>query len=321
MLACKPPLFLHPPRQPIKRLQKKKRMTIAVGFACKDGIVLAADTKESYGEEHTYVEKISVRDIGECQFGIAGSGYDYILDYITPRIMEAIIKGNPWPSMNDCFLELEKLMGQLYSGKPLKAYPRDSAADIYTSSLLAIRLKSSAQPVLFSINSSLVTSVPEFAVIGYGPMKEMAREMWSLDLTVEQASKAALYLIYDTKRRSGAVGGVTNILKLFNDGRADWERTWDQPARESLLNDLRLLHHRMVVTVTTPGIPDAEYGRVSTALSRRAVDIREAFQKIEQEYKAWLIQAMGGSIVKLEDLPQFVQDAMKQFPQKSRPSS
>lgn len=296
-------------------------MTIAVGFVCKDGIVLAADTKESYGEDaQTFVDKISVRDIGECQFGIAGAGTDYLLDYITPRIMDMIVKGDPWPNMGACFVELETLMAKLYAGKPIKAYPRNSAEDLYTSSLLLIRVKSGERPVLFLINSSLVTSVPEYAVIGYGPMKEMVREMWSLDLTVEQASKAAIYVIHDTKRRYGAVGGVTNILKLFNDGRADWERTWDQPARESLLNDLRLLHHRMVVTVTTPSISDAEYGQTSAALTKRASDIREAFQKIEDDYKQWLIQAMGGSVIKLEDLPQFVQEAIKKFPLKPKPS-
>jgi 20S proteasome alpha/beta subunit len=290
-------------------------VTIAVGFVCRDGIVLAADTKESYGpDDHTFVDKISVRDFGACQVGIAGAGTDYLLDYITPRIVDVIIKGDPWPSMGDCFLALEQLMAKLYAGKPIKAYPRNSAEDLYTSSLLALRVKSGERPVLFSINSSLVTSVPECAVIGYGPMKEMVREMWSLDLTVEQASKAAIYVIHDTKRRYGAVGGVTNILKLFNDGRADWERTWDQPARESLLNDLRLLHHRMVVTIATPSISDTEYGQVSAALIKRAADIRGAFQKIEDEYKKWLIQAMGGSIVKLNELPEFIQDAIRRLP-------
>lgn len=292
-------------------------MTIAIGFVCKDGIVLAADTKESYGaDDHTFVDKISVREFGACQLGIAGAGTDYLLDYITPRIVDEIVKGNPWPSMADCFLALERLMAKLYAGKSIKAYPKDRAEDLYTSSLLALRVKSGERPVLFSINSSLITSVPEYAVIGYGPMKEMVRELWSLDLTVEQASKAAIYAIHDTKRRYGAVGGVTNILKLFNDGRSDWERTWDQAARESLLNDLRLMHHRLVVTVTTPNISDAEYKKVSGALSKNAAKIRGAFQKIEDEYKKWLILAMGGSVVKLEDLPQFVQDAIRRLPPK-----
>ncbi len=293
-------------------------MTIAVGFVCKDGIVLAADTKESYEFEHTFVEKISLRNAGECQFGIAGSGTDYLLDYLTPRIMDLIVKGDPWPTLDACFIELENLMAQLYEGDPIKAYPINSAEELYTSSLLAIRLNPSVQPVLFSINCSLVTSVPEFSVIGYGPMKEMAREMWSLDLTVEQASKAALSVIHDTKRRSGGAGGVTNILKMFNDSRpAEWERTWDQSAREALLNDLRLLYHRMVITVTTPGISDTEYERVSAALTKRAADIRKAFQKIEYEYKQWLAQAIGiggGSVIKFEDLPQFIKDAMQRPP-------
>jgi hypothetical protein len=62
-------------------------MTIAVGFVCNDGIVLAADTKESYGELHTFVHKLE-NDSPKCSGALAGSGYSYPADFIAPQIKE-----------------------------------------------------------------------------------------------------------------------------------------------------------------------------------------------------------------------------------------
>jgi 20S proteasome alpha/beta subunit len=66
-IRCRP----QPTRFYVRRL-----MTVAVGFVCEGGVVLAADTKESFdGDIHTYVHKIARLDMGDsCQAGITGSG-------------------------------------------------------------------------------------------------------------------------------------------------------------------------------------------------------------------------------------------------------
>ncbi len=307
-------------------------MTIAVGFCCRDGIVLAADTKESYGQDdHTYVDKLSLlsqTEVGNrCQGGLVGAGEGYLVDYIIPRIKAMVARGkymsggeSAW-TIESFTLALEKLMAEIYASKAIKAYPHSSATDLYCSILIAIQFNLE-RPALFVVNSSLVTQVKnEAKIIGYGPMQEMATEMHRLYLTAEEASTAALYLIYDAKRRYGAAGGVVHILKLSGGSRQDFERTWDQPAKESLFNDLRLLHYRMVVTVATRGIAPAEYSRIMGLLVKRARGIKSAFEKIEKAYQEWLLRIWGGRQKNFNSLPQVVQDAIRarqSAPQKSK---
>jgi len=70
-------------------------MTIAAGFVCNDGgIVLAADTKETYADDHTYVRKLEIVKEGDCVGGIVGSGEAYPIDYIVPQIKRVMLK--PW---------------------------------------------------------------------------------------------------------------------------------------------------------------------------------------------------------------------------------
>jgi 20S proteasome alpha/beta subunit len=286
-------------------------VTIAAGFVCKDGIVLAADTKESFGpEDHTYVSKISILDMGNaCQVGIAGSGDGYLIDYIVPRIKNLIAE-SPHYAVENFEEDLGQLMAKIYASEEVQAYPKSSASDLYTSLLLAARF-GDQRPALFIVNSSLVTQIFEPRIIGYGPMQEMANEICSLDLTVQEAGTAALYLIYDTKRRYSYAGGVVHIFKLFDNKRYEFERTWDQAAKEALFNDLRLMHYRMVITVATPNVPLPEHSRVIKTLTAQARKIRAAFEKIEDNYQEWVVRMMGGSVVKFKRLPRQVRDAIK----------
>jgi 20S proteasome alpha/beta subunit len=286
-------------------------MTIAIGFVAKNGIVLAVDTKESYGtDDHTYVDKLSMLECGnDCQVGMAGSGTGYLIDYIVPRIKSMISEHSTW-TLELFTAGLEKLMAEIYASDSISSFPHSSATDLYCDILIAIQL-AQEQPALFVVHSSLVTQITgQPFVIGYGPMQEMANEMYSLDLNIEEASTAALYLIHDAKRRYGAVGGVVHIFKLFGNRRVDFERTWDQPARESLLNDLRLLHYRMVVTVATPNVTSAEYSRIMRLLANRARNIRAAFQKLEHSYQEWVMRMIGLRRVNFRKLPRAIQDAV-----------
>jgi hypothetical protein len=286
-------------------------MTIAIGFVAKDGIVLAVDTKESYGtDDHTYVDKLSMLESGsDCQVGMAGSGTGYLIDYIVPRIRNMISEQSVW-TLELFTLSLENLMAEIYASDAVNSFPHSSATDLYCDILLAIQFVQE-RPALFVIHSSLVTQIiDQPIVIGYGPMQEMANEMYSLNLSVAQASTAALYLIHDAKRRYGAAGGVVHIFKLFGNRSYDFERTWDQPARESLFNDLRLWYYRFVITVATPNVVDAEYLRVMKLLESRAQRLRAAFQKLEAAFQEWFLQQMGASRVNFKDLPQHVQDML-----------
>jgi hypothetical protein len=206
---------------------------------------------------------------------------------------------------------LEALLPELYTSPAIEAYPKNGASDISTELLVGVRC-GQEHPALFHIDSSVVTRITgEPRVIGYGPLQEMATELWSLDLDVNEACTAALFLAHEAKRRYGGAGGVTHILKLCNNGAVDFERTWDQGAREALLNDIRTMYQRLVITIATASLKPEVYTETMKKVDDRAVAIHGAFQKLESEYKEWFIKMIGGSVIKFEELPQHIQDHLK----------
>jgi 20S proteasome alpha/beta subunit len=271
-------------------------MTIGAGFICTDGIVLAADTKEVYSgsDEHTYVHKLEVIDSTQCSGAIAGSGCSYPVDYITAKI-KCLFDEGQYLTINECEAALVSLMTLIYQSKAMKAFPRDSASELGTSFLVAVRPKKGDGEVgMFVANSSLVTRLRDgVRVIGYGTMQNMADEIARLRLSIQQAKSAALYLIYETKRRTNWVGGLTHIFTLENTGKVQPDRTWDQARREVLFDELRGLHHHLVVAVSNPYLKPWEYHDAMREIQIAARSVRGEFRRIETKYQQWVAEQDG----------------------------
>ena len=121
-------------------------------------------------------------------------------------------------------------------------------------------------------------------------------------------------LIYETKRRDGYVGGVTHIYKLYFDGRSDFERTWDQSARESLFESLRQWNYRMVVTVGSTSIQPWDYKEIVDSFTRNMRSIRGEFRRIEQRYQRWIAEQAATLVIKpkkLSTAPKSAQEIFK----------
>src|SRR5208337_121977 len=68
------PIF---PRPKPERLPKRNRMTLAIGMQCKDGIVLAADTRVSYQDGSiSDITKVQSIYTGNGVYAIAQSSHD-----------------------------------------------------------------------------------------------------------------------------------------------------------------------------------------------------------------------------------------------------
>jgi hypothetical protein len=165
-------------------------MTIAAGFICTDGIVLGADTKESYGEAGlTYVDKLLFDKFPNGAIGIAGSGVAYPLDYIYPRILD-LFKSHSYSSLNDGEQAIAKLLVGIHASKEFKNYPVKD--DLPTQFLIALHI--AGKTSLLISTSTLLTPLKGAKVVGAGFMQQMVTELGQKNLTVEQASIAALYL-------------------------------------------------------------------------------------------------------------------------------
>jgi hypothetical protein len=275
MIALKP----HSQPKP-RRLAKRQIVTIAAGFVCRDGIVIAADTKESYGDTHTYVDK-TVQAHGDTTCGtITGSGNGYILDYIGGEIRSLIEAGDY--TLEEFDVALRKLMETIYGSKALKSYPVDAPSDLATQLLVTYSPHGEIDPHLFLINSSLVTRVDRSAVvIGCGDLRQLADEIGSKEMHTLQARSAALYIVHEAKRHYSYVGGITRIITHLKNIVLE-ERTEDQPQREAMLDSVRRLTQRLTLGVVNP-YDRLGFDDLLRSVTKEAREIHKTALKIDRK--------------------------------------
>src|ERR1035437_4161888 len=84
------------PRPNPVRLPERKRMTIAAGLTCQDGIVFGADTQETVGEMRGRVHKIPNLLEPYCTAIITGACEDgQLMDTAIERIFDKITETKP----------------------------------------------------------------------------------------------------------------------------------------------------------------------------------------------------------------------------------
>ncbi len=65
-------------------------MTAIAGFHCVDGVVLAADTEETYGNDKAYAHKLFPVERPTSRLCVAGAGLGYLIDYANEQIVSAL---------------------------------------------------------------------------------------------------------------------------------------------------------------------------------------------------------------------------------------
>lgn len=238
-------------------------MTIAAGILAVDGVVLAADTKESYGETHTYVDKITTCQAGNCVAAIAGSGDGYLLDYITPQIQSSLAAytGGDYSGLERI---LKELMASIYKSDTVQSYPKENISDLYTQFLITVKMDSAIDGAMFVINSTLVTQSNQLGVvIGCGPLREIGEELGFVGMgSVDRAKAAALCVVHEAKRRYSDVGGKMQLVSIDRKGKLVYEDPSIQAEKELLVDSIRELTNRVTVSILDHSSNNAALDRV-----------------------------------------------------------
>jgi hypothetical protein len=227
----------HPSPQPWDR-KRKKNMTAVVGFCCSDGIVISAETEESYGEnDKAYSHKIFPLEREHCKLAVAGAGSGYLIDYANAQIATAIQSGIT--NSADFESQLRKILTQLYS-RDFKHFPVNQNAELQIQLLVGAQFRVDSkwqEPVLFECRSNLVTVLQRHrpsCMLGAGELlKETARQFAAWGLDVHTAEWASVYLIHEAKHRYGGVGGKIHSITMENDGRFSYKRGFTE--QESII--------------------------------------------------------------------------------------
>jgi hypothetical protein len=200
-------------------------MTAIAGFNCVDGVVLAADTEETYQQDNkAYSHKLFPVERRHCNLCVAGSGTAYLIDYAKEKIVSAVESG----SSNNADFEarLTELLNSLYR-EEFSRYPVDSKSQLEIQLLVGVQFVQEsdtskwAKPALFECQSNLVTQVPmgRSRILGAGELlKEIAIQLAGWGLTASLAEWASIHIIHEAKRRFGGVGGKTHTCTIWTDG-------------------------------------------------------------------------------------------------------
>ncbi len=261
------------------RLPRWRRMTICIGMRCSNGVIVAADTQESYGSEISYVTKIYQLAIAQNKAIVAGAGRSHFIDYAKDKIQTEVLA--VCKNHTQFHAQLSVLMRRLY-GDDFRKFPTDTMSEKDIQLLVAAQFGKGI-PYLYSVDSTLVRHITTSRVIGIETLSPMAQSFQEMSLNMGQAAWAAIYVIKIAKERYQAVGGTTHVFGISSTGDFQVERTNDMPQREAAIGRLDRLTRLLLIGIVPPtGRPafDAQIKITADFLKTT----REDLEKIDTDF-------------------------------------
>lgn len=201
-------------------------MTIAIGFKCVDGVVLAADSQYSDGTAKLSGSKIfPIPSNGYYALTIAGSGgvqsIKGIVREIEKRLQNDI--GANTASISDLRGSVENALGSYYP-KHIDSAPKNKRQDLEAQLLIAMWIPKHGTR-LFETYRIGLTEVQVHRSIGFGSyLVEYLKDLFfppGLPLPVNLAKPLAAYMVAMAKKYVEYCGGWTSVRALLKDGSDD----------------------------------------------------------------------------------------------------
>lgn len=200
---------------PIRRRVERKRVTIAAGIFCSNGIVIGADT------EHTGAIKIpgpKVWGMGlpdsQLRVGISGAGDSALLRSVGERMTRLVGEVGDAPSAID---KTEEMLAKLHARH---VYSHPGARDGSYGLQLLLGLRDESSFFLYETSASVLSRVDSYACIGSGAdLGSYLCETWLGGNTpsIAVAIPVMVYLLQQVKKYSLMCGGDSHVLMMgFN---------------------------------------------------------------------------------------------------------
>jgi hypothetical protein len=265
-------------------------MTAITGFNCRDGVVIAADTEESYGVgDKAYAHKLFPVERSNSRLCVAGSGSGYLIDYANEQIVSALDSGIK--TVAEFESSLKSTLDELYREK-FKLYPVGSPSELMIQLLIGVQFSNEAnppiweRPALFECQSNLVTQIRKTkhsCILGAGELlKEIGIQLAGWGLETKQAEWASTYLILQAKRRYGGVGGKTHIFTIRTDGTFSYNRGTNIHDKETVLESFARTSQLLMLSLDT-SVTDARSKDFFDAVRNWLASARRHLQKLERE--------------------------------------
>ena len=189
-------------------------MTIIAGFYCKDGILLCADTEQSYTESKSQVNKLVSFRVGEALLAVGGAGDASLADYVIQDLPKYLrTQTNDLPDMEKALNAYAQRIFrdhvQVYAG-----FPRDHIPEV--SFLIGLVMDGQAR--LFKWERNFLYLATQNTSIGAGNVySETLANKIDVGYAFESMFLFAVRMMLRTKQSVAGCGGYTEYKFLRSD--------------------------------------------------------------------------------------------------------
>jgi 20S proteasome alpha/beta subunit len=262
-------------------------MTIAIGLMCRDGIVLCADTQETYGNFKWSVEKLVIDVTHGFPLLIAGAGFGPAIDAATERIIDELAGG---VDQKAAVSSIRDILREIIE-RDLGIYPTERRDDLNFKLLIAAKF-TDRRPTLLATDGSLLKTVPHFSIIGSGEIETLAAQTLyrtnlinsEPDLDIEEGKTLAAYITYLGKTQTNVIGGRSKIATLTWSGEIRQAQLWEIPRIEDFFSWYRRRSGELMLACADP---EWSFASFNTFLNTFTDEIRQQKQDLNSEIKGW----------------------------------
>jgi hypothetical protein len=263
-------------------------VTAIAAFQCGDGLVMAADTEETYPDNKVYTFKLFPFDRAGKRLCIAGCGIGYLIDYAKDQIA-AIFESES--NVAEFQKRLHLVMHELYK-VDFPLYPVDRYSERQIQLLVGVQFADQSdppswpRPTLFECQSNLVTELTNIAqrgrILGAGELlKETMVQFANWGLDTELAKRVLIYVMYEAKRRFTGVGGKTHVFTMKTDGTHSYYRGKHLKEQETVLDGFNSIIQLLLLGLD-PSVSDRKATDFVDTVKKWLKDARRYLAKIEK---------------------------------------
>jgi hypothetical protein len=202
-----------------------KRVTVALGYRCSDGLVLCADSEWTHGQSYkTHGTKVAhVQDQAQgFYFAMAGTGSYLFMQKVFDEYADDV-QGRPPQTVADARARFDRKLKQIYVSE-IFSIPHWESLDMDAQFLLGIRAGGSL--AFLSTDTHIVGDAPDSECIGSGgEAASLVTKMMFRPMTRYEAALVAVYVLWLVKSTSVGVGGASSIVMLDANENGLWEKT------------------------------------------------------------------------------------------------
>lgn len=268
----------------IRRLPREKRLTIAAGFTCDEGLVLCADTQETItGYVKTDTEKIRVF-LGLQNMVFTGAGDSDLIEMTIEEIYRALSNHDPtaiWPLekvFRDALSEVFRKRIGPYSVFPSGDPDRPDIPDL----LIGVQLSSAT--LLYKARGTKLRRIRGAECVGAGLVlaKNLIARLFDPSMSLAQTGIIAAYILHRVKTGVDSCGGKSDILLLSNrDKKIDRIQTKEIQTLEAYFEDFDSFIRPVLIAASDGTVSHDSYEKIMEDFRVNVLSLRGRFMEMD----------------------------------------